>query len=917
MRPIKLTISGFGPYAGKVELDFDKLGTGGLYLITGDTGAGKTTIFDAIKYALYGEASGNNRKDTMLRSKYASPDIPTEVEMTFLNGDKTYYIKRNPDYERTRKSGEGTAKQKKDALLELPDGKVVTGHEKVNKKVIEILGVDHNQFSQIVMIAQGDFSKVLHADTDKRKEIFRELFKTANYQKSEFMLSEEAKELGKQRGNIKRSIEQYISGIQCDETNVLHLEVEKAKADQIPTTAEVLELVNTIIEQDEGKYLILQEQQIQIEDKLEKINLALKEISDYQAATERYQLAISKKENTTLCLKEKEKAVDEEKKKIPLREKHVQEAASVKAQYSQYEKLLEEEKAIAALDMQIKSDKQKLERKKIGLDGLKEELAKLKVEQGEKEDAGEFLAKASAQKSLLAEKQQTSEKNLDDLKRLQKLELSLKAAQEAYSETNAIAEEMMCTYLQMNTAFLNAQAGILAENLMKGGPCPVCGSMEHPNPAKRSNEAPTEEELKKYKEKADAKQKDAQEKSSQASELRVKIENLCEQLGESRDNLEVSERMKQIQSLILVTREEMTKIDTEITRLQADVRRKQQLAQIIPKKEDEVKGIEQEIQVLNGNIQTNTGLAEEKQKQLRIICETLRFSSKKEAEAFVISVEKEISKLDQALKMAQEDYSQAKSLIDTLEGQLVQLQVQLEKKPNDDGERLAEEKAINEEDKRKIAREREIVTARITTNKQIVLEISKKKDSLDAVEKKYRWINSLANTANGKINGKPGTKFETYVQMTYFDRILQKANVRLLVMTGGQYELKRQEVTKLGGDHSLELAVIDHYNGSERSVKTLSGGETFKASLCLALGLSDEIQSNAGGIMLETMFVDEGFGSLDEESLQQAMKALNSLAESNRLVGIISHVNELKERIDKQIIVTKDKAYGSTAQIVV
>ena len=910
MRPIKLTISGFGPYAGKVELDFDKLGTGGLYLITGDTGAGKTTIFDAITFALYGEASGKNREPSMLRSKYAPLDVPTEVELTFVNGNQTYYIKRNPEYERKKTRGDGVTVQKPDAMLELPDGKVVTGDKNVDKKVREILGVDRDQFSQIVMIAQGDFSKVLLAETKKRQEIFRELFKTENYQKLERVLADEAKELFIQRSDIKKSIEQYIGGIQCDEADVVSLEVEKAKTNPMLTT-EVLDLVRSLIEQDEERYAFLQGDQRQID-------LTLKEITDYQTAVTAYQMAIAKKDATQLLLLEKEAKVEAEKKNSPLREQKAQEVATVKAQYPQYEKLQEEETAITTLEAQIEKDKKSLELKTVNVETLGEEVLKLKAEQSEKENAGELLAVASAQKVSLEEKKQATEKMVTELKRLQKLEKDLKIAQEDFLKANSVAEEMAHIYMQMNRAFLNAQAGILAENLEEGSPCPVCGSTHHPSLAKQSEDAPTEEALKNYKEDADEKQRIAQEKSHYAAEVRAKVENLCEQLGESRESMNILDRLQQAQDTVSDILEEITKANAEMIRLKKAVERKQVLAKLIPEKESETKCLEQEMQQLAGNIQTNAGLVNEKKKQVKAIHENLKFANKSEASAYVSVLEQEIAKLDKALQEAIDEYNHAKSTKDTLEGQLVQLKVQIEKKPDADSEQLMAEKTEMEEQKRKMARDREIVNARITANKQIVVEINKQIDTLDVIERKYRWINALANTANGGLTGKLRTKLETYIQMAYFDRILQKANVRLLVMTGGQYELKRQEEDMtLKGDHSLDLAVIDHYNGSTRSVKTLSGGESFKASLCLALGLSDEIQSNAGGIMLETMFVDEGFGSLDDESLQQAMKALNSLAESNRLVGIISHVNELKERIDKQIIVTKDKVGGSTAKIVV
>lgn len=922
MRPVKLKISGFGPYAGTVELDFDKLGTGGLYLITGDTGAGKTTIFDAITFALYGAASGDNREASMMRSKYAPISVPTEVELTFVNGDKQYYIKRNPEYEREKTRGEGTTIQKQYAELELPDGKVVTGYPQVTKKVKEIIGVDRVQFSQIVMIAQGDFLKVLLADTKQRQTIFRELFKTENYQKLEEVLKKEAIHLKKQQDEIKRSINQYINGIQCDENNLLILEVEKAKQPNGILTSDVLELVKKLVEQDEQGYAKLDDEQKYIESELEKVNLNIKTVEDYKKAVMIYQQALDRKENLTKELAEKGQRVEQEKANVLNRDKKAEEAATIKSQFPQYDKLQEEINEITELNKQIEKDRKTQDEKKESLEEVRQELVRLKEEQKTKENAGEELAKKTAEKENLCTKKIQAETALNNIKELQKLEKQLSEAQEVYRVANELAIEMQNEYMNMNTAFLNAQAGILAETLEDGKPCPVCGSTNHPDKAQRTLETPTEESLKQYKEELDEKQTDAQKKSEKAGELRVTItthkRNLCELLREDAESLDLAVKHDQIQQEILVLQERITSMEQDIIHLKKDVERKKVLTEIIPQKENIIREFEQILTDLTTNIQKNVSLVEEKSKQLEQTRENLKYVSKKEADEVVAMIESEIQKMDQALQNASEEYSATKSMVDSLEGQLVQLKEQIDNRPDIESETLEEQKTQLEENKKMKMAAKEQANARIIANKRIVVEINKQISSLDEVEKRYIWINSLSETANGDITGKVKTKLETYIQMSYFDRILHKANVRFLVMSGGQYELKRQESTdSIGKDHSLDLDVIDHYNGSIRSVKTLSGGEAFKASLCLALGLSDEIQSSAGGIMLETMFVDEGFGSLDDESLQQAMKALNSLAEGNRLVGIISHVNELKERIDKQVVVTKDKVGGSSAKIVV
>ena len=313
--------------------------------------------------------------------------------------------------------------------------------------------------------------------------------------------------------------------------------------------------------------------------------------------------------------------------------------------------------------------------------------------------------------------------------------------------------------------------------------------------------------------------------------------------------------------------------------------------------------------VLNRDIQHLTADVEKRQAELP-------FSDRVLAEREMQTREAARAALQKALEQAQKAYQMGKATADTLRGQIQGYQEQLRQaEPIDLELERAKRKTLSVE----IARLSEglaELAARIRCNQTALEHLKEQSGDLEETEKKWTWVRALSNTANGNISGEEKIMLETYVQMTYFDRIIARANTRFMVMSGGQYELKRRiEAENNRSQSGLELDVIDHYNGTERSVNSLSGGETFKASLSLALGLSDEIQSSAGGIRLDTMFVDEGFGSLDEESLQQAMRALSSLTEGNRLVGIISHVAELKEKIDKQIFVTKDRSGGSRAEI--
>lgn len=634
MRPIKLTVSAFGPYAGRTVLDLDKLGTNGLYLITGDTGAGKTTIFDAITYALYGEASGDNREPSMFRSKYAEADTPTEVELVFSYAEKTYTVKRNPEYDRPKSRGDGFTTQKAEVQLQYPDGRVVTKQRDVDNAIRDIMGINRSQFLQIAMIAQGDFLKLLLAPTEDRKKIFRQIFKTQLYQDLQDRLKRESGQLNDKCEAARSSIKQYIDGISCDENDVLSIEVEKAKSGILPTT-DVIDLVDRLLSQDNDKKSVIEKSISDADNKLEIVNANLGKIEakeKAQTALEKAQNDLAAENETNLILKY---AFEIEKGKTAEKDKLAEEKAKIEAEFPRYE-------ALAALEKQIKKDEDSITKGEEQLQRDREQYAideaefkKLKIEFEALANAGEGKEKLSHQKEKAQEKQ-TKLQNLSALfEEFHELTDNLDALQSNYKKASTVSEQATADYETKNRAFLDT------------------------------------------------------------------------------------------------------------------------------------------------------------------------------------------------------------------------------------------------------------------------------------------WLKALSNTANGNISGKEKVMLETYIQMTYFDRIIARANTRFMIMSGGQYELKRRKEAENNRSQSgLDLDVIDHYNGTERSVKTLSGGESFKASLSLALGLSDEIQASAGGVKLDTMFVDEGFGSLDEESLDQAMKALLSLADGNRLVGIISHVADLKNRIDKQIVVTKEKSGGSKANIV-
>lgn len=920
MRPIKLTVSAFGPYAGKTVLDLDKLGENGLYLITGDTGAGKTTIFDAITYALYGEASGDNREASMFRSKYAEAATPTEVELVFAYAGKTYTVKRNPEYERPKSRGEGFTTQKAEVQFLYPDGRVVTKQRDVDNAIRDIMGINRSQFLQIAMIAQGDFLKLLLAPTEERKKIFRQIFKTQLYQDLQDRLKKESGQLNDKCDAARNKIKQYIDGITCDENDVLCMEVEKAKNGLLPAK-DVAELIERLLTQDNDKKTAIQKSISDAEKALEIVNANLGKIEakeKTQKALDRAQNSLTREKETNLALKAD---FDIEKGKISERERLAEEKARIEAEFPRYEALdtiekqiKNDEDAISKKERQLKKDRDQYAADEAAFKTLKKEFESL-------EDAGEGKEKLSRQKEKAQQKQEKL-KNLSKLfEGLHGFADTLDALQSDYKKASAASEKATADYEAKNRAFLDEQAGIIAETLENGKPCPVCGSLEHPCIAHKSAKAPTEAQLKRAKENADQARKTAEGLSGECKKAKGLLdakkdetEKRAKELWQSVPFEDVENKLPEEQKAVS---EEISALDRALSEEEKKVSRRSELAESLPKTEKALEEREKDILGRNTSLEADKASLSEKKKQRDTEKELLRFGSIEEAKKKSKALEKHIGEMKEAFDNAQNALSESDKKIAGYTSSIKELTKQISSDCDLDQEGETKKKTDITEKKAADDAAVKVLHMRIESNSQVLAHIREKVGELDALEKRYAWLKALSNTANGNISGKEKVMLETYIQMTYFDRIIARANSRFMVMSGGQYELKRRKEAENNRSQSgLDLDVIDHYNGTERSVKTLSGGESFKASLSLALGLSDEIQASAGGVRLDTMFVDEGFGSLDEESLDQAMRALSSLADGNRLVGIISHVADLKNRIDKQIVVTKEKSGGSKAQII-
>lgn len=861
MRPLKLTMSAFGPYAGQTTVDFDALGTTGLYLITGDTGAGKTTIFDAIAYALYGEASGETRESSMLRSKYAEPETPTFVELIFANGGERYTVRRNPEYTRPKTRGTGTTVQKADAELTMPDGRIVTKAREVTAAVTEVIGVDRAQFSRIAMIAQGEFRRLLLAQTDERKAIFRQIFRTGKYLALQNRLKDDAAALEKTCGELVAALRSTAETIGRDDPGAL--------PDAEDTDA-LLTALDALIDADADAWAQTGTKHEQAKAQHARLLTDLGKAQAVEQARAELKTAEADLQQAQREQAAARTALDTAEAKQPNMEQLLQDIARLQDALSQYEQL-DKQRA------QAKAAREALEEKTAALELARtqaqatEQKCKSAREQLAEQPKLAVAAEQTAQEQKAAEQRCKALTELDrQRKRCAELQKKLEAAQEKYTQAAEAAQAALAHYSALDRAYLDAQAGILARTLTPGQPCPVCGATEHPCPAAAPEQTPDAAARKRAKADSEQAQRDAEACSAEAAALRG-------QLTAVREALET------------VCAALTPPLDPET------------LAQTLPALQEKA---------------AQDARCDELDAAAANRAAELPHADSGAAKAALAQAQTQHEALRQALDTAQKQHAAAQAKCAQLCGKIATLHTQTDAAPAADIAALQAQCDALSARTDALQAQMNALDTRLQQNRTARAKLDTQRQEYGAAHERWQWVHALAATANGAIPGQEKITLEAFLQAAYFDRILGRANTRLLIMSGGQYELRRCE--RAGDNRSqtgLELEVVDHYNGTARSVKTLSGGETFAASLSLALGLSDEVQSSAGGVQLEAMFVDEGFGSLDSEALQQALTALVGVSGGCRIVGIISHVAELKERIDRQIIVTKDRSGGSRVQV--
>ncbi len=931
MRPEKLIISAFGPYAGNVKIDFNELGDKGIYLISGNTGAGKTTIFEAIRFALYGDGGIDSRNSDTFRSKYATNDIPTFVELTFSLREKRYSIKRCPRYMRPKTRGEGFTESKPEAELHMPDGNLVIGYANVTKFIEDLTGLTGEQFTRIVMIAQGKFRELLVADTLSRGKIFRDIFKTMPYEELQKRVKSEYLLKYKDYTRTNDSIKQYVQGIKPNENEKWADEISRIQnQDIIGDIDGVLQLIRVIVSEDEEYIKNLLDEQKILDESLSEKNRKLS--LEKQNRELSIKLKIKKQELilSEELLKKAQQEFETEEGKKKYRDDLLIEINKIKEDVCKYEartKKKDELSGIEVLYNDILEDIAKLDSNiSKNNENILESLRKIE----ELEDMPLHLSKLeNAIKDIKLEKAKLdSVKNLQESYELAKKEydISIKHYEECKEKSKNVTRE----YDMILKLYLDGQAGIMADILREkpGMPCPVCGSTHYISLAECLEDAPTKEvvnELKILADEAATAMISASEKSGADSKLMQKeLELLTAAIEEFDDKIDISKLSDWLE-------DNQKDMSDELYKLKRDKAE----AEILVK--------------LSGELKTELAKQKENHEKEKQVYEK-RIIEKQNMELNISAKRAELQLLDEQLKEA--DFEAAMKRLDEKQGEYYILleKYNTVKKSFDDcskmytenitvvkqiKEQLGDSYTNVEKIDEKISmlddeifsfsrKKSEIQTiysgtfARLEANRETLANIESLSRNMVSMVEELSLFKALSDTLNGEVRGKEKIQLETFVQIAYFEKIIDRANTRFFEMSEGQYEFLRDTNTDNKKSQSgLELNVYDHYNGSIRSVKTLSGGESFMASLSLALGMAEIIEESAGGIEIDTMFIDEGFGTLDDVALEQAMRVLSKLSDGNKLVGIISHVSSLKERVDKQINVVKNTTGGSRVIVAV
>ena len=856
MKPIKLIISAFGPFAGEAEVDFTRFERDGLFLLSGETGAGKTTVFDAISFALFGEVSGATRGTDFLRSDFAKPERPTYVELEFEHNSEIYRIRRSPVFMRARARGQGDTAVPATVEFHAP-GRLnpLTRTREADAAVVELLSVQYEQFKQIMMIAQGEFLKLITAESKERTDIMRRVFGTEVFFTLQTRLQKTAGELKAEKERVSDAVERLENSFVTD---------VDVSDERLKTLSEQRREVKTELDA-----LLI---------KIEQANLLNATLS--KLSGDRAKLAEAGGAER-LAQEELDKAASDE----PRRERLKRDIAEIEAALPKYKEYTAKTKALAGKAGELSGSKNSRERLALKLESYAGELDALKAE---------IAALGNAETDSIVLKN-----NLDAAEKRMKQLLEMKTAQESWERKNIVYIKAQEDYLSARKLYDDSIAGRLAESLRDGAPCPVCGSPAHPRKAKPRQDAPTQAEYEKKERIYTA----ARDDSGKAKERR---DNMSETLGVGAGDIAagISEQEAAVSELSRKARA----ADEAVGKLVNKRGREKLLAADIDRETGNAKALDLAISELN------TGL-EVLKTQIANLKEGLKHENEDAANTALKEFKAGLSASQDALKRATDKHRSLREQIASLsaltkngESAAKELAEKLAAPCREvDVSGLVSKKGDLEAASSGLEQAEHLARSAKERNEQIEAELAETKRKLSSVEKRYGDIDLLSRTASGNLPGKSKLQFETYVQQVYFDMVLNEANKRFGIMTDGRFELLRQGSGRLQGKAGLDLDVFDSWTQTTRPARKLSGGQSFMAALALALGLSDVVQAYSGGVRIDSMFIDEGFGSLDSDSLDGAMDVIASLADGSRLVGIISHVDALKERIPGRIRIERDK----------
>lgn len=829
MKPLYLTLNAFGPYAGRTALDFSRFGGSGLFLIGGDTGAGKTALFDAITFALYGETTGENRKTTMLRSDFAAPEAETFVELTFAHRGRTYLVRRWPEQQRAAKRGSGIVKSPPRAELIREPEEPITGAVAVTAAVVKLLGIDAKQFAQVSMLAQNDFTQLLNAPSADRAAILRQIFDTADHQRLGQAAVQHARQAEETCHRLEELLLMHVGSLLgggADEETAARLREVQTTRDAF-TAATAVELARQLLERDEAIEAKQQEVLADLDEKIARGDAGVK-IAEERAARRR-QLA----------------------------------------------GLVDEEARTAEVQRQTEAQQTELQTRS---EALKQTIA-------ETEAARAALGQTDTEQVRLEHHIELAENLTTTCDTLLRSLTAAKTAadtaarrQQKYITAQGALDQAEADYAALQRQLNANRAGLLAQQLQPGQPCPVCGSTEHPCPAQLPQDHVTEQALEEREQALTAQRRDTAASSRTAGDAAARAAEL--QAALTRDAAAFFARRagrytgKPAEEL---THEELrAALEEQKASLAEGLRGLREQHAQFKRQSDQARALTDQLDNLNNQLK---GL---------------------EKQAFVAARKAANAKAGHAAAAARVQQMQ-ESVPAREEGDtLAKLQ-----------QALAHLRA----DRAAATNARDAAVHRLHANRASLEGMEKTLRALSTAREKRAMWDNLSKTINGNLAGKVKLPFEQYVQAFYFDGVVEAANLRFTRMTDGQYRLLRRKSEALAGKTALDLDVFDAYTGKTRPVGSLSGGESFMAALCLALGISDTIQQNAGGVTIETLFIDEGFGSLDADNLEKAVDTLAGLAGGDKLIGVISHVEALQSRLTRQIRVTKTRA-GSKAEIV-